>query len=214
VTFIVAQEMIFGGANVAITRMLTVHVGRYVTRFIEYISSRAFVLKLSPIKLDEPPDQIVETAGFRFAVIVLFSPAEHAIASIEFVLAPSLETNIWSVDVVPTVSWLVVRRLLNLELGQSVGLLATVLIVYVTSAGAFIPATLAERVPNDLLYIASVSSNVVNSPKQSEDKSTEGKRTPLTQDRPELNAGQVTPSPPLQGHCALRALYGASSGTE
>ena len=163
-------------------------------------------MKLEPIKLDEPPDQVVLTAGFRLAVIVLVSPSEQDVASIVFVLAPSLETNIWSVDVVPTVTSLVVRRVLNFELGQSEGLLATVLIVYVTSAGAFIPATLAEIVPKDLLYIASVSSNVVDPPKQRGERSIAGKRTPLTHDRPELNAGQVTPSPPLQGHCALRAL--------
>ena len=34
-TFIVAQDMIFGGASVAITRMLTEQVGRYWTRFTE-----------------------------------------------------------------------------------------------------------------------------------------------------------------------------------
>ena len=86
-------------------------------------------MKLEPIKLDEPPDHVVLTAGFRLAVIVLVRPSEQDVASIVFVLAPSLETNIWSVDVVPTVTWLVVRRVLNFELGQSEGLLATVLIV-------------------------------------------------------------------------------------
>jgi len=106
------------------------------------------------------------------------------------------------------------RRELYLELGQSDGLFATVVTVYVTSAGAFIPATSAVSVPNDLLNIASVSSNVVDPPKHREERSAAGKRTPFTHDRPELNAGHVTPSPPLQGHCALRALYGASSGTE
>ena len=101
-----------------------------------------------------------------------------------------------------------------MELGHSDGLFATVVIVYVTSAGAFMPATFAVSVPNDLLYMASVSSKVVDPPKHNEERSAAGKSTPFTHDRPELNAGQVTPSPPLQGHCALRALYGASSGTE
>ena len=101
-----------------------------------------------------------------------------------------------------------------MELGQSDGLFATVVTVYETSARAFMPAMFAVSVPNDLLYTASVNSNVVDPPKQSEERSAAGKSTPFMHDRPELNAGQVTPSPPLQGHCALRALYGASSGTE
>jgi len=156
------------------------------------------VLKVAPIKLDEPPDQVVVTAGLRLAVTILVKPAEQEVASI--VLDPSFETNILRVEVDPTVFGLEVRSVLNIELRQSDGLLATVFIVYVTSAGAFIPATTAESVPKVLLNIASVSSNVVDPPKHKGERSTAGKRTPATQDRPELNAGHVIPSPPLHGH--------------